>query len=401
MIQDSLFIPRSTIAAFAKSEGVYEVLKALKSHPLLTRAQYEAYHGGIDDLVNHYPTGGTPQLLLLEHDGPIPDLDRVAEISAPHTQLIVLSGNNDIGRYRQLLDRGGSDYLFTPVSPELLVASISRSFARAENRKTASMFAFFGCGGGTGASTVAQNAAVLLSQVPDKKVMLMDFDLHTGSVAMTFGITPVRGVHDLLRDPKSISAQEIARIAHERNAGLQVLCSVPSLEPGFALKVDHFVDILDQARMLVDYVVIDLPGGWSTLHSRLLAMTEHVGLVGLPDLRSFHLLHRIQQLSAKLREGMPPVDLVLNRWTPASEGVISSSLYTDLLRGGRMVQVGEFGPLAIESDAAARTLAEIAPTASALQDFTRYLESKTGTPIVPRTRQTKPLLSRLFGKKAS
>lgn len=400
-MQESLFIPRSTIAAFAHSEDVLAVVQALKSHPLLARAQYEAYRGGIDDLVNHYPTGGTPQLLLLEHDGPIADLDRVADISAPHTQLIILSSNNDIGRYRQLLDRGGSDYLFTPITPELLVTSISRAFARAENRKTASMFAFFGCGGGTGASSMARNAAVLLSQVPDKKVMLLDFDLHTGSVATTFGINPVRGVQDLLRDPKSISAQEIARIANERSSSLQILSSVPALEPGFAMKVDHFVDILDQARLLVDYVVIDLPGGWSSLHSRMLAMTEHVGLVAQPDLRSFYLLHKVQQLAAKLREGMPPVDVILNRWTAASEGLISSSVYADVVRGGRMVHVGDFGALAVESDANARTVAETAPAAPALEELARYLESKSGALVVPKARQRAPLLSRLLGKKAS
>lgn len=401
MIDDSLFIPRSTIAAFATSSDVLAVLAELKSHSLLSRAQYDVTEGGLDAVVNRYPKGGTPDLVILEHDAPIDDLQRLAEVSAATTQLIVISRDNDIGRYRRLLDQGGADYLFTPVTPELLLGAISRTFARAENRTTGTLVTFMGCGGGSGASTVAQNAAVLLSQVPGKRAMLMDFDIFTGTVTLTFDLHPVRGLRDLLRDPKSISAKEIAKLAQDRTGSLQILCSAPTLEPGFAMKADHFIDILDQARSLVDVVVIDMPSSWSMLHNKLLAMSEHVQLVAVPTLGSFQVLHNIEELSAKLRVNLPPADIILNRWTANSEKLISSTLFAEAAKGGRLVRVGEDAEAMVTAAAAAQCMAELRPRPAALDALAAHMARLAGQKETPGPAHRPRLLSRLFaGRKA-
>ena len=399
---DSLFIPRSTIAAYAQSEDVLSVLKDLKAHPLLTRAQYDATAGGIQTIINTFPSGGTPDLLILEHDGPMNELDRLADISAASTQLIVLSRDNDVGRYRSLLDKGGADYLFTPVRPELLLAAISRTFARAENRKTGTLLTVFSCGRGSGGSTIAQNAAVLLSQQPEKKAMLLDFDLHTGTVALTFDLNPIRGLRDLLRDPKSITAAEIGKLTQERSMGLQILCSTPMLEPGFPLKADSFVDLLDQARTLVDYLIVDLPGGWSGLHSKLLAMSEQAILVATTDLGSFQTLHNVEDLATKLRQNLPPAHVVLNRWSPAGEKLLSSKLFADLAKGGRLVRVGDFGQASLAAAEAGKAVAELTPRPPVLDDLAEFLADLVGA----RRKQAKagapaPLWARLLKKRSS
>jgi pilus assembly protein CpaE len=371
-MDDSLFIPRSSIAAFAQTPDVLEVLSTLKAHPLLTRTQYEQIEGGVDAIINKYPSGGTPDLIILQHDGPIEDLERLAEVSAATTQLIIISRDNDIGRYRKLLDQGGADYLFTPVSPELLLASISRTFARAENRQTGTLVTFISCGGGSGGSTVAQNAAVLLSQIPNKRVMLLDFDIYTGSVTLNFDMRPVKGLRDLMRDPKSISAKEIAKLAQQRSGSLQILCSPPTLEPGFALKADHFIDILDHARTLVDFVVIDMPGSWSLLHNKMLAMSERVGLVATPSLNSFQVLRNILDLSTKLRSNMPAQDLILNRWSAVTEKQISATVFAEAMHGGQMLKLPACDEAVVAAGGSARTLAELIPRPAALQELADY-----------------------------
>lgn len=396
MISDSLFIPRSTIAAFAGSEDVLAVLQGLKSHTLLSRAQYEAHSGGIDEIINMYPTGGTPDLLILEHDAPIDELDRLAEISGANTQLIVISQNNDISRYRQLLDRGGADYLFTPVKPELLLAAISRTFARSENRQVGTLLTVFSCGRGSGGSTIAQNAAALLSQLPEKRAMLLDFDLFTGTATLTFDLKPVRGLRELLRDPKSISPKEISKLVHERSADLQVLCSTPTLETNVSMSSDHFVDILDQARTLVDFVVIDMPTGWSLLHSKLLAMSERALLVTMADLGSYQTLHNIELLAGKLRQNLSAADVVLNRWTPAAEKLLPSTLFADTARDGQLVKVADFGPAAIAAAENAQLVAERDPAHAALTDMSDFLSDLAGARKPATTRNSAPLLKRLL-----
>lgn len=397
-MDDSLFIPRSTIAAFGQSPEVVEALQALRTHTLLSRAKYDASTGGIDAIINKYPSGGTPDLLILEHDGPMDDLDRLAEVSSATTQLIVISHDNDVSRYRRLLDQGGADYLCTPITPELLLGAISRTFARAENRKVGTLVSFFSCGGCSGSSTVAQNAAVLLSKLPDKRVMLIDFDIFTGTVTLTFDLNPVRGLRDLLRTPKMITSKEIGKLAQERSASLQILCSTPTLEPGFALKSDHFLDVLDQARSLADYLVIDLPGGWSLLHSKFLAMSEHALLVSCADIGSFQQLQNIELLAKKLRQNLPPVDVVLNRWSPATEKLISTRLFTEAAKGGGLVRVGDFGAAAIAAAESGKAVAELDPRPEALDELAEFLARMAGVRKKPEARHMPGLLARLLRK---
>jgi pilus assembly protein CpaE len=401
MIGDSLFIPRSNIAAFATSPDIFAVLQDLKTHSLLSRAQFACTEGGLDAVINRYPKGGTPDLVILEHDGPIEELERLAEVSATSTQLIVISRDNDVGRYRRLLDQGGADYLFTPITTELLLGAISRTFARAENRSTGALVTFMGCGGGSGASSVAQNAAVLLSQIPNKRVMLLDFDVFTGTVTLTFDLHPVRGLRDLLRDPKSITAKDIAKLAHDRTGSLQILCSPPVLDLGFSLKADHFIDILDQARSLVDVVVIDMPGSWSILHNKLLAMSEHIQLVAVPTLGSFQVLHNIEELTKKLRVNMPPADIILNRWTAASEKLISVNLFVEAAKGGRVIRVADATDAMMSASAAGQCLAEVHPRHGALDDLSVHLAQLAGQRDVDAPQARRKRLWRLFAGKTA
>lgn len=373
MVDDSLFVPRSRIAAFAQSSSVSQILLDLKSHPLLSRTEYECHFGGVEAIINKYPVGGTPELIILEHDLPIDELERLAQISASTTQLIVISKDNDISRYRKLLDQGGSDYLFTPITQELLLGAISRTFARAENRKVGTLLAFISAGGGVGSSTISHNTAVILSKVPGCRVMLLDFDIFMGTAALTFDIQPIRGIRDLLREPKSISAKEIAKLAYERSANLQILCSPPTLEPGFALKTDHFIDILDHARTLVDYIVIDMPGSWSLLHNKIMAISEHVQIVAAPTLNSFQSLYQIEEQTQKLRTNLPTADIILNHWLPSSEKLIASSSFTDAARGGKVVKVEEFDQRATEAASSGKALAEMNGPVNALSTLENHL----------------------------
>jgi pilus assembly protein CpaE len=92
-------------------------------------------------------------MIIIEHDGPIEAIKRLAEVSAVAAQVIVLGHVNDIGRYRRLLDEGVSDYLFLPVTPEFLLTSIARAFAQADDVRTGMVVTFLPTGGGRHATS--------------------------------------------------------------------------------------------------------------------------------------------------------------------------------------------------------------------------------------------------------
>jgi len=397
-MDDSLFIPRRSIAAFASDPDVLGELEGLYNHVLLSRAQYNVFRGGIQEVINRYPVGGTPDLLIVEHNGDIEDLGRLAEVSSEFTQLILISQENDIGRYRKLIDQGGSDYLFTPISRERVLGAISRAFARAENKRTGKLVTFIGCGGGVGNSTMAQSVAVMLSKMENKKVLLCDFDIFTGTVALNFDIAPLRGVRELLKDPKSIRDQEISRITYERSSSLQILCSTPTFDPGMILRADTFIDILDQCRSLADYIIVDMPNGWGLLHNKILAVSERLILVTNPNLSSYQKLQNTLKQVGQLRKERHPLEIVMNRWNKLAEKHFPYDILEEAIQGAKVTKVGECPEHAIAATEKSVALAELTPYPEPLETLNAFATSLAGETDVATEVASKSLLKKLFGR---
>ena len=66
----------------------------------LSRSNVEARMGGIEAAISHYQDNTTPQLVLLESDsdGPemLKELDRLAEVCDPGTNVLLIGLPNDI-----------------------------------------------------------------------------------------------------------------------------------------------------------------------------------------------------------------------------------------------------------------------------------------------------------------
>lgn len=156
------------------------------------------------------------------------------------------------------------------------------------------------------------------------------------------------------------------------------------------------MDIIDQARTLVDYVVIDMPTGWSLLHSKLLAMSERALLVTMTDLGSYQTLRNVETMAGKLRQSLPPADVILNRWTPASEKLLSAQIFAETAQNGRLVKVGDFGQSAIAAAENVKLVAELEPNHATLGELKSFLSDLAGARTPDVKERGSPLLTRLL-----
>jgi capsular exopolysaccharide synthesis family protein len=112
---------------------------------------------------------------------------------------------------------------------------------------------------GDGKTITAINLAGLLAQTPEAKVLLIDADMRSPSVAAYLGLRPTakEGLVDALLKP-TLSLQDVVRICPPFNLAI-LPAGAPQISPYEALKSLRFEELLKEARQHYDYIVVDTP----------------------------------------------------------------------------------------------------------------------------------------------
>jgi capsular exopolysaccharide synthesis family protein len=130
------------------------------------------------------------------------------------------------------------------------------------------VFALTSPGPGDGKTTTTLNLAGSLAQSPQTRVLVIDADLHRPSVAEYLGVTHrFRGLTDVLLDDGCDLAHAVRRV----NAlNLSVLLGGGAHRPYELLSSPRMERLIEEARGLYDYVLIDTPPVVPLADSRLL-----------------------------------------------------------------------------------------------------------------------------------
>ena len=105
-----------------------------------------------------------------------------------------------------------------------------------------------------GKSTTCANLAVVLAQA-GKETLVIDGDLHRPSLHKIFGVPNVNGVVNILS-----GEYDLSEMCTEPFPGLKILSTGPiPPNPAELLISGRLAPLIDQARQLFDYVLIDSP----------------------------------------------------------------------------------------------------------------------------------------------
>ena len=113
-------------------------------------------------------------------------------------------------------------------------------------------------GAGDGKTVTSINLAGVLARDSNTRVLLIDADLRRSSVSATLGLEPgAPGLADLIaRSPKPLPAL----IQHPEICGFDLLpAGSSSMSVQSLFRSDRFGKVLDEARGLYDYVLLDTP----------------------------------------------------------------------------------------------------------------------------------------------
>jgi pilus assembly protein CpaE len=248
-------------------------------------------------------------------------LIQAASAVQPPIQVVGLHYRTDPEAVIRCFRSGASEFLAAPFAADAqreAAARIRRLRAPEPGRQeeAGTLVGFTPAKPGSGASTVSVQSAFALKRLTGRRVLLVDLDIHGGSVAFHLKLRPTYSVLDALErsarlDPASWPALVM------QCGGIDVL---PAPEQPVTEELDAagLHEVLEYSRMMYDWVIVDLP---SVFHPHsLLAMSEvdSALLVSTADLVSLHMARRAVGLLGNLGYARDRFRMVVNRLEKAA-----------------------------------------------------------------------------------
>jgi pilus assembly protein CpaE len=280
--------PRVSIQAFCETVETAAAVQAAGEDRRLGKAHLKIQMGGVPAAIEAYRSSPTPNVILLESeghsDGILNGLDALAEFCDAGTRVIVVGRTNDVTLYRELVRRGVSDYIISPVGTLDVVRSICGLFSSPDAKPVGRVIAVVGAKGGVGASTVAHNVAWAIARNLSLDSVVTDLDLAFGTAGLDYNQDPPQGIADAVFSPDRIDTAFVDRLLSKCTDHLSLLAAPATLERAYDFNAEAFDTIFDSLRSTMPCVVLDVPHQWNGWTQRTLVSADEILIVATPDL---------------------------------------------------------------------------------------------------------------------
>jgi pilus assembly protein CpaE len=315
--QETRQIPRISIHGFCLSPETGVVLQRAAEDRRSTRAHVTVMMGGTETAVEHYADKPTPNLILIETQGPrdqvLDELAALAECCDPGTKVIVLGAVNDITLYRELMRRGIGEYLVGPYTPVQLIDTIYLLYGDPGIAPIGRVMAFIGAKGGVGSSTIAHNVGWGLAEAYEEETTIVDFDLPFGTTGLDFNQEQGQGLLEAVTAPERLDEMLLERLLIHATDRLSLFTAPAHLEREMELNPEICDAVLEVVRASVPCVVLDMPHAWTAWSRQVLSTADEVVITATPELASLRNAKNLFDLLKQARPNDPPPKLVLNQ----------------------------------------------------------------------------------------
>lgn len=235
----------------------------------------------------------------------------------PGVGVVLACRDKDPDKMVQALRSGVKEFLFEPFQAAEIRAVVQRlgtahrplpSGARGE------IMAFLPCKGGSGATFLATNLAHVLAAELQKKVFFLDLNLQFGDAHLfLMDHVPVTTLAEVCASADRLDGSFLDSAAAKLPSGLRLLAAPKNPEDADKIQAEHIEKILAIARLLYDFVVVDIGRSLDAVALKALDMADHIYPVlqlNLPYLRD---AKRIKDLFQSLGYRESKVRWVVNR----------------------------------------------------------------------------------------
>lgn len=172
---------------------------------------------------------------------------------------------------------------------------------------------------GSGASTLASQTAFTLQRLTGRRILLADFDLISGLAGFTLKLTSPYSLLDALEHADHLDHTLWSSFT-VTSRGLDVMLAPETSFTG-PVEQARLHEVLQYARRLYDWVIVDLPSIFHQVSLVSLSESDRGFLISTPELSSLHLTRKAITMLGQL--GLEPgrYEIILNRTTKRDQFV--------------------------------------------------------------------------------
>lgn len=320
-------LPQISIHAFCDRQETAAVINETTRDWRMKRTNVKIYMGGLSSAIEFYHKENTPGLILIESgmrgQELFAQLEQLASVCDAGTKVVMIGATNDIRLYRQLMEKGISDYLVPPFHPINLIRSLAELYSDPDKPYIGRVAAFFGAKGGVGSSTLAHNIAWCLSENIHQETALVDLDASWGTTGLDFAYDNSQGLEEALAEPERLDETLLDRIMIRHTPKLSILPTAGSLQQKPILDSSAYEAVVDAVRGISPLSLLDMPHQWMEWTTNILTSVDDVVVTATPDLASLrNTKNLIDFLKVQRPNDSDPI-LILNKTGMSKSGEIS------------------------------------------------------------------------------
>jgi len=218
------------------------------------------------------------------------------------------------------------EFLYAPFTRQLQIDAVGRIAALLPGKEGAEtrrgrLIVFASAKPGSGSSTLAAHSAFALHEVTGQRILLIDFALASGTMRLLFKLPGAPSLTEALRalgeNGLHPTPETWAPIV-QRKGGVDVLPSPDTLSVSTP-DPSKLRRILECARPVYDWVIVDLPSVFERLSLLMVPEADHGFLVTTPELPSLHLTRKAVSLLAHMGLRSENFHVIVNRAGRADE----------------------------------------------------------------------------------
>jgi pilus assembly protein CpaE len=306
-----------------------------------------------------------PQVVLLDVATDLnaaTELIRFVTAFNPPVHVIGLHTQNNAAAILQSLRAGAIEFLYAPFE----LATQREAIARLRRLCTPEIptpseaghvIGFASSKPGSGASTVATQTAFSIQRLTGKRILLADFDLTGGTIGFYLKLSQNYSLVDALQHAEHLDLA-LWNSLTVNYGGIDIL-PAPAAPYADAIDPSRLRILIEHARTLYDWVILDLPTVFNRTSLMAISECERAFLISTSELPSLHLTRKALTLVENLGFPRDRFNVLVNRLDKRGDigtadmeklfGVkVHASLPNDYFSLHRVVTLGQ--PLGADGD---------------------------------------------------
>jgi pilus assembly protein CpaE len=398
--------PRVSVQAFCETVETAASIQAAGEDRRLSKAHLKVQMGGIAAAAEAYANAPTSNVIIIESESRGADLlgglDSLAEVCDSGTRVVVIGRHNDVVLYRELLRRGISDYLISPVGALDVVRSICGLYSAPDAKPVGRVIAVIGAKGGVGASTISHNVAWAIARDLRLDTVVGDLDLGFGTAGLDFNQDPPQGIADAVFSPDRIDTAFVDRLLSKCTDHLSLLAAPATLDRVYDFQSEAFDSICDSLRATIPCTVLDVPHQWTGWTKRTLIAADDILVVAGPDLANLRNAKNMLDLLRAARPNDHRPSYCLNQVGVPKRPEIKPSDFAKAL-DDEPVAIIPFDPQTFGTAANnGQMIAELSASHRSAESFRQLAQLLTGRTETKKSRSglLSPLIEKLMKRSA-